>query len=335
MIILIEGADSAGKTTLANALRARHDARYFHSTVRNGIWRWHVAAVRAAARDPRPFILDRLWLSEQVYGSIFRGQPEYDVGARVLDRVLRRFGALTILCVPSDLEEQERRWLRNRAAGKHEHFDSVRNVIAAYADLRHGNVACPGNTYLAQLTRAGTYAARDDVMVYDMDLHLNTRTFNGFLKEVDLRLSRLRRRTPDRYLDYQYENVSGRISGGQRLLFVGEGPGRGSAPLPSWPWCGNEHNFDASSWFNAAVHRLALDESGMAFMNVQFRDGTVDPHLDQMIWEADAKRVIALGRIADKELTRLGIDHQAVVHPQYHKRFMSKTSYSELLEAVI
>src|ERR1041385_7985183 len=135
-IVVIEGADASGKTTLASVLVDRYGASYLHSTVRKEIWRWHVGALRLAVRRSRDqlVVLDRLWLSELVYGSVFRGGPAYDVGARCLDRVLRRFGAVTVLCAPRDLEAQEKRWRDGRAAGKHEHFDRVKEVITLCAD---------------------------------------------------------------------------------------------------------------------------------------------------------------------------------------------------------
>jgi hypothetical protein len=102
-IVVLEGADASGKTTLARHLVDRYGARYLHSTRRREVWRWHLGALRWAVRESasRLVVLDRLWLSEQVYGQVFRGGPAYDLGARCLDRVLLRYGAVTVLCVPS------------------------------------------------------------------------------------------------------------------------------------------------------------------------------------------------------------------------------------------
>jgi thymidylate kinase len=318
-IVLIEGADAAGKTSLAKRLVERFDARYLHSVVRGDVWRWHVGALRWAAHESqhRLIVMDRFFLSELVYATVFRGKPAYDVGARVLDRVLRRFAALTVLCVPTDLQEQEARWARGRADGKKEHFSSVREVIAAYADLRHGNVGCPDPSYFGQLVRFGDYTERDDVLVYDID-EVPWGRLNRFVDVVVERLAQLRRKSPAKSLDYAYSNLSGR----GKTVFVGEAPGgRGSVNLPAWPWCGNEKNLDAASWFNRAVQLAGLDESRCCYMNVRLVSGEPDTSLQDTLWEIEPKRVVALGKVAARRLTELNVGHVTLPHPAWHRRF--------------
>ena len=94
-IVVLEGANAAGKTTLARHLVERYGARYLHSRPTRDPWRRHVAMLRRAVAlsERHLVVLDRHWLSEQVYGRVF-GSPAYDLGARCLDRVLRRYGAL-------------------------------------------------------------------------------------------------------------------------------------------------------------------------------------------------------------------------------------------------
>jgi hypothetical protein len=112
---------------------------------------WFRAAVAASGSEP-----GTAW-----------GEAAYDLGARSLERALMRAGAVTVLCVPDDQEAQIAEHARRRAAGAEE-FASIRRVVAAYADLRRGNLAVPGDGYLQQLTRYGDYAARPDVLTYDI-----------------------------------------------------------------------------------------------------------------------------------------------------------------------
>jgi hypothetical protein len=172
-VVILEGADSSGKTTLARRLKEQlPNAVYLHGRVFRDAWLSHAAMARLAARFAfagRSVIVDRHWISHLVYqGEVFGGQT-YDADARTFDRWWRRLGALYVLCVPADQKGQAWRWERERAAGRSEAFTRIKEVIAAYADLAHGNLARPGDGYLGQLIRYQDFAARDDVCLYDFE----------------------------------------------------------------------------------------------------------------------------------------------------------------------
>lgn len=168
-IILLEGADASGKTSLAQVFREQHAAHYIHGSLYRDPLKWHRAAIRRATRlsgAGNLVIIDRNWLSHLVYGAVFNNQ-KYEDEARDLDKTLREMGALTVLCVPSDPLRQEADWLANKGAGKTEHFNSVREVIALYLDLAYDNLARPGPGYLAEMIRFQDFAERRDVIIYD------------------------------------------------------------------------------------------------------------------------------------------------------------------------
>lgn len=167
-IILLEGADASGKTTLAAVLREKYSARYIHGGLYKDPWLWHCAAIRRALRlaIDNLVVIDRNFISHLVYGHIF-GNQQYAEGAYHLDALLLWSGCVTVLCVPSDPLRQEVDWRSRREAGKIEHFDRVREVIALYMDLARGNVAQPGEGWLFENIRYGDYADREDVMIYD------------------------------------------------------------------------------------------------------------------------------------------------------------------------
>jgi hypothetical protein len=334
-IIVLEGADSSGKTTLAGVLRERYGARYLHSTVRGDIWPWHVGALRLALRHLRAgrlVVLDRHWISELVYGSVFRGGPAYDVGARCLDRVLRRYGALYVLCSPTDQEAQAARWAADREAGKLEHFDRVREVMALYADLREGNLARPGPTYLDQLIAYQDFAHRDDVIVYDLDRH-RTATF------ADRVVARSRELTGLSLPPY-LSNVSGRIGVNHAgILFVGESisPTWPDALLPRWPWCDDDRRLSSATWLNRALHSLALPEDKLAFTNALDAGGFLESI--ELASASPSAKVIALGTRASTRLRAVGRTPYAVLpHPQWHRRFRhgdGPEGYGELIREAI
>lgn len=305
-IILLEGADASGKTTLAKVLRRAYNARYLHSTVRRNIWRWHLGALRYATRESldRLVVLDRLHLSELVYGTVFRGGVGYgNVGLRCIDRVLRRFCCLTVLCVPSDQEAQLARWERGRAGGKREHFDRVLEVM----DLYH------------TLTTNG-YQDRDDVVVYDLDRHPEgdlPQVADGLLAQ----LGDLRESVPASTLDYRNYNRSGRAEVGQlATLFVGEKTSpRWRSGWPRWPWIDSDQVLSGATWFNRALDHLGLREDRMVMVNAI----EADDQLPQLLEEREWTSIIALGLQAEARLMNLGMYSKVttIPHPQHHRRF--------------
>ncbi len=169
-IIILEGADAAGKTTLANCFRAEYGAKYLHGVVYRDPLAAHKAALRVARRllgVGQLIVVDRNWLSHLVYGHIFHNLAYDGDAARELDAEWQAAGALTVLCVPSDPRMQEQDWRRDKANGKREAFHSVREAITLYLDLAKGNLANSTPGYLGELIRYQDFAERRDVILYD------------------------------------------------------------------------------------------------------------------------------------------------------------------------
>lgn len=307
-IILLEGADAAGKTTLARHFVERHGARYIHSRIWPSMYKYHVAAVRLALKwaDHGLVVIDRLHLSELIYGQIYRGQPAYDLGARSFERILARAGTITVLCVPSDTYGQ---FKRHRANAACEAFSSISRVVATYADLRHGNVAFPGNGYLGQLIRYGDYAARPDVMVYDLDK--DGRKLNKFAETVLDRVINHRLHQFSPALSSQHYNFGGH-AGTATHLFVGEAVSP-KAKTTRWPWCWHD-GASAVTWLNRSLHDIGFDETRGIWTNAS----EADDHLAELLQLG--KVVVCLGSIASKRIT---IPHHPLPHPQYYRRFRS------------
>lgn len=332
-IILLEGADAAGKTTLARELVERYGAAYLHSTVRKDIWRWHVGALRYALRlaDARLVVLDRLWLSELAYGEAYRDGPAYDLGARHLDRVLRRAAALTVLCVPADQERQARDWALGRSTGKPEHFHEVQEVIALYADLARGQLAKPGSGYLAQLTRFGDFTRRDDVVVYDRYAHEGRA--DRFAERAVRYLQLLRSTAPPSGLVSARYNLVGRVDprAAKRVLLVGDAISPAWDPRwPRWPFVDRDARLSSATWLNRALHSLGWSETSFAVTNAN----EPDDHLPELLRGGRFTSVVALGARARQRVGGLA-DAREVPHPQWHRRFKhgeGPAGYGRLLE---
>ena len=312
-VVVLEGADGSGKTTLARRLVDRFGARYLHSVVRKDVWRYHLGALRLAARlsATQLVVLDRHWLSELVYGTVFRGGPAYDVGARCLDRALMRYGAATVLCVPGNLRAQVARHAERRALGA-EAFASVERVATRYADLTLGNVAQPGDGYLDQLTRGELLPARQGTARYDLDRH----TVEDGLDLALEALERARRYQEPAALDPRRRNLVGSLERA-RFLIVGEAvsPTYRLRNDPRWPFTWHD-GLSAATWLNRALHSFGFDESLAVYTNAD------DPDDWLPVLASYDLVPVALGRVAERRLRAAGyVDVRALGHPQHARRF--------------
>lgn len=344
-IIILEGADAAGKTTLANVFRERYGARYLHGKLFNDPWRSHLAIARYALKlaDTRLVVVDRHWLSHLAYGAVF-DNGRYDVAARALDRLWRRAAALTVLCVPHDAERQELDWRAGRGAGKVEHFSSVREVIALYADLAAGNVARPGPGYLAQLTRFGDFAQRDDVLPYDRYRWEGPVRVEKYAARALVYLRHLRQSAYAGGLNSARYNLTGRadfrLDVSDPILFVGEALSPRAGPA-RWPMTWNDADLSSATWFNKALHALALRENRVVVTNAL----ETDDHLAALLAPRPSGpnyRVVALGESAAQRLRDARYESAArrgyAPHPQWHRRFRydeGPAGYAKLLAAAV
>lgn len=101
-VVVVEGCDASGKSTLMQQLMARHpDNCYLHSAVPDDVLSLHrnAVAVAAVASEQRWVFIDRLHLSEKIYGEAFRGGASYDTAAFEKELLAKIPDAKLILCV--------------------------------------------------------------------------------------------------------------------------------------------------------------------------------------------------------------------------------------------
>jgi thymidylate kinase len=107
MIYLLEGVDTGGKTTLANSDRFEGFEK-FHF----GVFPSPTAAFQAyeslldalharlAAGETPNVVIDRMHISEHVYGSVYRDLRMSTTRHRIIDQLLYEAGATCIWCHP-------------------------------------------------------------------------------------------------------------------------------------------------------------------------------------------------------------------------------------------
>lgn len=105
-LIIVEGPDGAGKTTVARKIAKFVGAEYVHfpalPKVGPTLARAYIEGMLPALLGFRPVVFDRSWLSEEPYGIAFRnGYQRIDTfDKRILERLAMRCGAMVIKCFP-------------------------------------------------------------------------------------------------------------------------------------------------------------------------------------------------------------------------------------------
>ena len=163
-IIIFEGPDGVGKTTLINHIRKEfNDSYYMHLRVHKDMKLWHTASARLAIKKKREgklVLIDRHWPSEQCYSYIYREGPSYDPTEIV--KKLRQEGALYVWCSPEDTNRVKENHRKNREL-RHEQYYDIDKVIELYDNYWHGLEDRKNILYgLSPLK------LRDDFIRYDM-----------------------------------------------------------------------------------------------------------------------------------------------------------------------
>lgn len=130
MIIILEGADGTGKSTLAAEIAKQKGAHIIHSSFNKGwnIRRYHTKLIQHAKELEDlgiVVVMDRWAPSEQVYGDIFRDGPSYSV-----EDLIKQFNnnIKWIYCRNDKVIENHLRNLEKR----HEMFDSMALIAARF-----------------------------------------------------------------------------------------------------------------------------------------------------------------------------------------------------------
>jgi thymidylate kinase len=138
-IIIFEGPDGVGKTTLINHFRKEFkNSYYMHLRVHKDMKLWHTASMRLAIKKKNKgklVLIDRHWPSEQCYSYIYRDGPSYD--ARFIYDKLKTEGTLYVWCSPENTDKVKANHRINREEREEEYYD-IDKVVELYDNYWHG-----------------------------------------------------------------------------------------------------------------------------------------------------------------------------------------------------
>jgi len=136
-IIIVEGADCTGKTTLTNLLRKKFKARYMHLRIHKRMEIWHRATVRRAIRLAKDelVVIDRHWPSEEVYSYERADGPEYN--PTKLYKKLKKANTLYVWCAPED-SDRVIKVHRKKKEERHEEYSDISRIVDRYKRSWYG-----------------------------------------------------------------------------------------------------------------------------------------------------------------------------------------------------
>ena len=319
-LVILDGPDACGKTTLAKELLKGDMTGYVHLTYDKNwadpnltLWKlqW-TSLVKAAIRlgQGKLTVIDRHWMSEQIYARVYRQGSSLTAECRMWDRVVQRLCGVYVICAPQ-VESATRRHakMHDERSEMYEPSPSIQEIARKYLLLYFGNDGNCDNDYAGFLSRSGGLQLRDDCCHYDLD-HDGNR-LDWVVKTI---MERVEKRIRTQYppaLTYTYGNYLGHPSNA-KYLFVGERIN----PNKRGPWPFVDYGASSATLSNA-LHRLDFDETTALWTNA-FAD---DQHAKLLSRLYPRLRVFAFGEAASIYLEENDVQHSRIVHPAFAKRF--------------
>lgn len=308
-LIILEGGDCAGKTTLSNQLReAIPEAHYVHYSdykhVKKSLPRMYVEGMMPAVLGHAPVIMDRCWLSEEPYCRVFRPteSPRLDwADVRMLERLALSCEPIVIYCDPGWKVAREKFMERKGKDPASEYLDNE-----------------------AQLK-----AVRDMYSKSMQKSHLNVVSYNWTNQEWDI-VEHLVKRVA--MLTQPVSSTGApKVIGSSRaqLLIVGDSFAKHQEfdPHYQWPFASFSRQ-GCSRWLATQLDKYGVKESYLKWVNQnQLGEGDLEQILVDNI---GITSIITLGDEA-KEACKNAPQYVNMVHfphPQWWKRFNHLEPYS-------
>ena len=325
-IIVIDGCDGTGKTTLAKAICDRFDGVYIHNTYRwpTKMPLYHTAALHRALKLARTrlVVIDRLWMSEAIYADVYRGGSPWPHMGRTMDRIIRKVGGVYILAQSPANHAEKFEQLKSE---RDEMYDNVDRVRERFDMLFEGGFAGHDRDYVQQLSVFGM-RRRDDVMPYRYDVE--GRDLDVYIGMVYSVLESRWMKQYEPALHLHTKNFAGHLHEA-KIIFVGD-KANSKMRAVSWPF----YDFaNCSEFFADVLHELNFDETRAVYINAH--DGNGPLYVNDCLRAKPYMKVICLGNGAFGTMTEFTRRICKIMHPSYAKRFNKRAEFlQELREAI-
>jgi len=324
-IVIIEGCDGTGKTTLAKKLCEKYDGHYIHNTYRwpNKMPLYHTAALHRAIKlaEKKLVVIDRLWMSEAIYAAVYRNGSPWPQMGRMLDRIILKHCGIYIMC---ELPEDHKERFQQLKYQREEMYDDVSEVGKRFQELIWGRGQITGDNY-ADYISFGGMCERDDCLIYNVDQH--GKDMNMFCNLVADALEHRQSLQWLPGLSKKEVNFAG-FAMSAKYLMVGDAPNPKMRAI-RWPF----FDFGHSSNFLAKVmHELLIDETECVWVNANFTNGGMN--IRELKNSFDLQ-IIALGANAADTIKDLRLDDSRMieaVHPSYALRFNHQEDFKRQLK---
>lgn len=293
-VIIVEGPDGAGKTTLARALCEQLSARYEHFgplpqfKSHQDPSRLYAEAMLPAVHGHQHVVMDRSWLSERPYGKICRnGENRISMASqRMLERLAMRCGAVVVLCKPP-----------------------IDRIIESYA--RRKQIEYASSEEIITKIYYEYNAFRTELPVCHYDYTLLSETFHDLSECFNIKTDHA---TP-------LHPISGVNTVGNydaKVLLVGDKHGEHK---PEDPW----YQWPFASFSNQGCSRpftWALEAENVAERDLLWVNADQPLHWVQAWVRAKpGRQVVALGEEAAKTLSTTVSNFTRLAHPMHWARF--------------
>lgn len=324
-IIILEGADATGKTTLAKELVKQFNGHYMHLVYRwpKKMFTYQLAAAHRAIKlsQDKLVVIDRHWMSEWVYAKVFRGGTLWPEEGRMMDRLFRRFGATTIICATDDSDQYEKDFNEAKEI-RPELFKNCVSVNEFYKRLYKGDkLIFDRSDYTSLLGYDGLFR---DTKFFWYDRHKQGQDVRGYAAIVGFIV-----KTQLEYIKNNCLTLNPCIynllgdSSQCEYLFIGDKINKEKRVI-DYPWMAHKNS---SLFFAQCLTEIGVKEKGLCYVNLNDSYG---PHILKEVMSNNECIPIFLGKNAEKakDIVGAGI---CIYHPSYALRFDKKEEFKDQL----
>ncbi len=179
-IIVLDGPDGCGKTTLAEKFQELYGAQILHLTwspeLENRMSDYMIGNIEEAIElsKTKLVIIDRCWMSEICYSEAFRNGTNWPLLHETCDRMLLNNNAYNVICMPNDPRRGIERFNKLKTE-RDEMYDSIDNVFDYYYAIYWGTQkGIVDNSFKSEyanmIINSGGLVRRNDFISYDFEM---------------------------------------------------------------------------------------------------------------------------------------------------------------------